>query len=307
MQKYRLPEYKIFTDTDGELKKKCPRCDGVFLFTPKYFGRNRAVRNGTGLKGICRTCINKYVTSGIQGEKNKKRGIESYHKRKAKFGQALWNQMERERIKNFWERNPDKYRAYLEGKKKNYFKHRERHRAFAQTPEGKQKQSAKARNYRNKGSNRVLINLRKRLHGCLTYKARRNHKVGTFQNMVGVGKESLLRHIESFWQTGMSWENYGRKAGVLTWHVDHIVPCAHFYEDFNSGDLTKIQKASQLLNHYTNLFPLWGPENQSKGDNAPEWVIVMGKSMWSNLHEKAYKIEPDEGIEIDLEDANRQD
>lgn len=289
---------------DGQMMKECPRCGRVLPFTVDFFHRNRTAKNAMGLVGICKNCRNEYTTSGLQGVKNKQRGMKNYHKRKSYFGRDKWNKMERERIKAFYAANPDKYRAMLEGKKRNTSKHRERVSAFLKSPEGKKYTREKARNYRAKAWARLAINLRKRLHGVVTYKAKKN-KVGTFENLVGVGRERLFHHIASLWKPGMSWENYGRKKGKLTWHIDHIVPYAHFKEDFDSEDPVRIKKASALVNHYTNLFPMWGPENNSKSDTLPGWVIVMGKTMYSDLHEKAYGISPATGDEPDTEDSGR--
>lgn len=53
----------------------------------------------------------------------------------------------------------------------------------------------------------------------------------------------------------MSWENYGK------WHIDHIKPCSKF-------DLT-VKEEQYKCFHYSNLQPLWGPENSAKGNR---WV-----------------------------------
>ena len=62
------------------------------------------------------------------------------------------------------------------------------------------------------------------------------------------------KHIESQFQPGMSWSNYGRHG----WHVDHIIPCAYF-------DFTKEEDIKRCF-HYTNLQPLWAEDNYAKGD-----------------------------------------
>lgn len=67
---------------------------------------------------------------------------------------------------------------------------------------------------------------------------------------VGCTVPELKRHLESQFQTGMTWTNYGK------WHVDHIRPCSSF-------DLT--QKAQQLeCFNYSNLQPLWALYNIQK-------------------------------------------
>ena len=69
---------------------------------------------------------------------------------------------------------------------------------------------------------------------------------------VGCSPEQLKTHIESLFQEGMSWDNYGRRG----WHVDHIRPVSSF----------KPEEWEQI-NHYTNLQPLWAEDNYKKGDN----------------------------------------
>ena len=53
----------------------------------------------------------------------------------------------------------------------------------------------------------------------------------------------------------MSWENHGK------WHIDHIRPVADFKED-----------ELHLMNHISNLQPLWADENYSKTDRL-DWVL----------------------------------
>jgi hypothetical protein len=61
----------------------------------------------------------------------------------------------------------------------------------------------------------------------------------------------LVAWLEVQFRPGMTWENHGSG-----WHVDHIRPCSTF-------DLTDPQQ-QKLCFHYTNLQPLFPPENLSK-------------------------------------------
>lgn len=74
----------------------------------------------------------------------------------------------------------------------------------------------------------------------------------TFQ-YVGCEWQFLKGYIEAKFKPGMSWENHGE------WHIDHITPLASAKTD---ADVLR-------LSHYTNLQPLWAPENLSKGDKMP--------------------------------------
>jgi hypothetical protein len=51
-------------------------------------------------------------------------------------------------------------------------------------------------------------------------------------------------------QDGMSWGNHG------SWHIDHKVPVSW----------AKNEEEVYLLNHHSNLQPLWAYENLSKGN-----------------------------------------
>jgi hypothetical protein len=70
------------------------------------------------------------------------------------------------------------------------------------------------------------------------------------QNLIGCDRPTLIKHFESLWKPGMSWDNYGK------WHVDHIQPCVAF-------DLTDEVQLKACF-HYTNLQPLWAPDSVKK-------------------------------------------
>ena len=69
---------------------------------------------------------------------------------------------------------------------------------------------------------------------------------------VGCSTEFLIVHLESQFQSGMSWDNWSREG----WHIDHIIPL----ENFDLSDPEQFKKAC----HYTNLQPLWAKDNWYK-------------------------------------------
>lgn len=91
--------------------------------------------------------------------------------------------------------------------------------------------------------------LRSRIHSAL--KRQGTYKNNSTMALVGCGKAALKSHIESLFVAGMSWDNKG------AWHIDHKIPCASF-------DLTDHAQQMKCF-HYTNLQPLWGRDNYSKG------------------------------------------
>jgi hypothetical protein len=69
----------------------------------------------------------------------------------------------------------------------------------------------------------------------------------------------LMSHLESKFQEGMTWDNYG-----TDWEVDHIVPVASF--NFTSYEDEEFKKCWSL----SNLQPLWTYQNRIKSDRISE-------------------------------------
>ena len=103
----------------------------------------------------------------------------------------------------------------------------------------------------------ILQSLRNRIRAAV--KRIKAHKLDRSQNLIGCTARELQKYLESLWLPGMTWGNYGtyKRGGPMTWHIDHIRPCASF-------DLTSLEQQKTCF-HYTNLQPLWAVENIRKG------------------------------------------
>jgi hypothetical protein len=77
-------------------------------------------------------------------------------------------------------------------------------------------------------------------------------KAGPTTELLGCDIPTLRAHLEALFLPGMTWENR------RLWHVDHIRPCA----SFNLLD----PEQQRCCFHYTNLQPLWAPDNIRKSD-----------------------------------------
>jgi hypothetical protein len=80
-----------------------------------------------------------------------------------------------------------------------------------------------------------------------------NKKSNSTINLLGCSIRKAKKYLESKFQPGMSWDNYG----YYGWHIDHIRPCASF-------DLSKPEEQKACF-HYSNLQPLWWYDNLRKG------------------------------------------
>lgn len=116
----------------------------------------------------------------------------------------------------------------------------------------KDKIREKRKAYRHGNVNtRLAIGLRSRLYQAM----KNDFKVGSAVGDLGCSIEELRQRLESRFTVGMSWANYGQ--GKNKWNIDHIVALANF----DLSDREQFLKAC----HYTNLQPLWQPDNLKKG------------------------------------------
>ena len=131
-------------------------------------------------------------------------------------------------------------------RKKNLKREREREREYKKKNNSKV-QEYKANKYINDPNYRIAQTLRVRMRKAVKNKSKTSIK------LLGADIETVLNYIESKFEEGMTWENYG----VNGWHIDHIIPCSSF-------DLTNLEEQKKCF-HYTNLQPLWAKDNMAKG------------------------------------------
>lgn len=171
---------------------------------------------------------------------------------KTKIYLKNWNKNNATRVKKYrktYENNvrlhPEKYRE-----KNKELRKKQKHEWHKKHKDEQNRLSAiRIRNRKTIDINyRISCNLRSRLNSAIT----RNHKQGSAVKDLGCTIEEFKQYIESKFQQGMTWENYG----PYTWHIDHIVPLSWF-------DLSDRNQLLLACN-YTNLQPLWAEDNWSK-------------------------------------------
>lgn len=101
--------------------------------------------------------------------------------------------------------------------------------------------------YRQKLNTKLNKNLRTRIYKLVKGFV----KAGSAIKDLGCSVTELRIHLESKFQPGMTWDNYGQ------WHIDHIFPLSKA-DLSNRDDFLKV-------NHYSNLQPLWAADNIRKG------------------------------------------
>jgi len=190
------------------------------------FCKNKALKDGKN--GVCKKCNNKYNTKYRKNNRDKliqlnkdwrHRNIEEQRKRERE-----WNRNNPEKIQKYKEENKERLnkwrKKYLYEKYHNDIKHRIR---------------------------MVISTAVKR--------GLKNGKEGkSWKDILPYSTEELIIHLESLFQEGMTWTNYGK------WHIDHIKPVSLFeftnYSDDQFKECWKLE----------NLQPLWAYDNLSKGN-----------------------------------------
>lgn len=162
--------------------------------------------------------------------------------------------------KRYRNKNPDSYRI---ANRKSYSKHTIIRRQYARQRRlmikcDPIKSAALSENRNAYRSKRRLIDIPYRMRCVLRNRIKqaisgRYKKAESSARLLGCSIYEAMKHIESLWLPGMTWENNG----VNGWHIDHRIPCAKF-------DLTNPEEQRKCF-HYSNLQPLWSLDNLKKG------------------------------------------
>ena len=183
-----------------------------------------------------------------------------------------WYQRNKDRLKELAESKKEDKKLYMEAyRKTNSEKIKEYKRQYREQNNEKIIQYAKEyevrnRDWRNKYRNQYIqdpiIRFRANI-GSLVSRAMKGRKNGeSVFDYLPYTFQQLKEHLESKFESWMSWENYGGKTNDprKTWHIDHIIPQVNF--KFTSMEDEQFQECWAL----SNLRPLDKIENIIKGD-----------------------------------------
>jgi hypothetical protein len=118
-----------------------------------------------------------------------------------------------------------------------------------------EKYKEKQKRSRNKYRESLQGRLRTNMSSKISSKLSKSVKCSNIKYLDWTVSE-LIVHLESQFQPGMTWENYGKDG----WHVDHIVPDSWF--SYSSPEDEGFKKSWSL----SNLQPMWAKENLSKNN-----------------------------------------
>ena len=155
----------------------------------------------------------------------------------------------REKQKGYTEKTKAVTKAYH---KEYYAKHEniERRKAYMKAYFAEHKVEAALRARKRRATDilyRIKHNLSVKFRRCLRGKL----KTFSVSKILCYDRVELIKHLESKFVQGMTWDNYGQ------WHIDHIKPLVLF----DLSDRAQAVAAYALV----NLQPLWAKDNISKG------------------------------------------
>jgi hypothetical protein len=230
--------------------KQCSRCKS---FKPiSEFGKNKTSKDGFAYE--CKVCRRFYYARYYSDPENRKRVCAKaleYEKTERskelrKISEAKPDRIEkRQKWEEEYRQQPDVQEMMKESKQK-----------YAKSDKGRESQRRHRHTDRHKARMRTW-NKKNRLRKFITrsiYRSLKGNKKGQhWEGLVDFTLEGLKSHLESQFQPGMTWDNYGE------WHVDHIRPVSSFY--ITSPCCDDFKKCWSL----DNLQPLWAKDNLRKG------------------------------------------
>lgn len=201
--------------------KYCLRCKKVLPKSSFY----KSNQSKDGLYCYCKECVKKYY--------NSEKGRISYEK--------------------YWKSEKKKLTD------KKYYKSEKGQEVFKKAHDKYVNSGNCARHHQEKYQNNIDFKIKRLLRSRLNLALKNNQKSGHTLELLGCTIEHLKQHLESQFEPGMTWENYGTE-----WHIDHIIPCTYF-------DLTDPEQQRICFN-CRNLQPMWGSENIKKSNKVPDDV-----------------------------------
>jgi hypothetical protein len=230
--------------------KLCNYCDILKSFDS--FTNNKRYKDGKENK--CKECFKVYLSD----KKDKVQESQKKWREKNPDYMKEYNKSDKrkEYAKNYYIKNVEKISYYSKIqrlKDPNLFKERRRNYVI----NNREKVLEYHREWKTtKRKDDILYKLKENTSRRIRYELHtliKGKKTKRTYEYLGCSIEELQTHLESKFDTTMSWDNYG-----TIWHIDHIIPCAawNLEDDFEN----------MCCWNFRNLQPLLSHLNQSKRD-----------------------------------------
>lgn len=209
------------------MRRKCEDCNLVNFFTKS--------------KKICDSCFNNRELEKIITKEKSILNKKEYYKN--------WISQNKSKMKEYHRNYYENNKELLSSKNREYYENNKelisiRNREYNKGIYKEKIKDRRDRDYLFK----LKCNLRNLIKNSLVRQGY-TKKSKTYE-ILKISYDEFILYIESKFQNGMSWDNYGK------WHLDHIIPLSIAESEI---ELLK-------LNHYTNFQPLWAADNIKKSN-----------------------------------------
>lgn len=241
--------------SEETMTKRCTACRRSL--TASHF--EKSTRTADGLMIRCRECNNNHriLARKRYAENSEHRKAKAeYHKNRVKSPEYRTTRAEHERSRysndaSYRDAKADYHKARsitpVYGEKRAA---QERSRYAEDLQYKKAKSKYRMDRYRNEPRIRVDNNFSSQVRQSLA----RGKSFRSWEALVGYTLNQLVQHLESLFENGMTWDNYGE------WHVDHRTPRTWF--DYERAEDPAFRACWALA----NLQPKWGHLNMKKGN-----------------------------------------
>lgn len=209
--------------------KKCCTCNQIKERSAFYKQRSKS----DGLQNQCKVCVKKHNTE-----------YKASHKDEIKVYNKTYTQTHKPEIRKQEQFYQKTHKEQIRAREKKYRKENRKELNAKQTRRQKERKSRDP-------VYKLSVNLRGRTREAI--KKAGFTKTQHFKDYIGCTPLFCKEYLESKFLPGMTWENYGW--GEDKWNIDHITPLSS----------AKTVEELYKLCHYTNLQPLWQPDNFRKG------------------------------------------
>lgn len=231
--------------------KKCRNCRRVFPVSE--FGPS--TRSADGLHTCCLPCAEElrkkakeyyHTNHKARNEKNKKQ-LARYHS-DPEFKERVNKTRNKNTLKQY-HADPEFKKRANETRTKNILKQ------YHADPEFKKRvNKTRTKNILNQYHADPAFRLNNNISSQIRQSLHDGKEGKSWEKLVGYSLSELMQHLESLFEDGMTWENYG------DWHIDHSTPVSWF--NFDSVDDADFSECWSL----ENLQPMWGEENIEKSN-----------------------------------------
>jgi hypothetical protein len=239
--------------------KKCSKCKIEKEFSEFY--KNKY--NKDGYQFLCKSC--KSISDKVYLE-NSNYNIDYYLKNKEELSEKqkiYYVENKKDILEYQIKYNSENKNKILERKKEYYQDNKDKSKKYRLENREKRNLSIKKRKESDS-----LFKLKENIRTSIYVSFSRNGytKKSRTHEILGCSFEDFKNHLESKFESWMTWNNYGLYNGELDfgWDIDHITP--------TSSAITEEELIR--LNHYTNLQPLCSKVNRDIKRDIKEYGIT---------------------------------